>query len=110
MGDVVEAPGPPMYGSGCFPLEWPATLAALAAKIGPGDVVVPGHGPPVTRDFVVGQVAQLAALAARLRALHAAGATVEQSLAAEDTWPLPVEGLELAVTHAFATLDEAAHR
>lgn len=106
VGDVVESSGPPMYGSGCFPLSWPSTLAGLVDRIAPADLVLPGHGPPVTREFAVAQVADLAALAARLRALHATGTTVEQALAGEGAWPFPVEGLELAVSRAFARLDE----
>ena len=62
VGDLVEESGPPMYGSGCFPLEWPGTSAALANRLGQADVVVPGHGKPVTRPFVEAQQAQLAAL------------------------------------------------
>ncbi len=106
VGDVVEASGPPMYGSGCFPLDWPATVAGLVEQIDPGDVVIPGHGDPVDREFVVGQLADLATLADRLRALHAAGTTVEEALGTQDGWPFPVEGLRLAVTRAFRQLDE----
>lgn len=108
VGDVVEASGPPMYGSGCFPLDWPTTLAGLAEKIGPADVVVPGHGPPVTRDFVLGQLAELSALAAHVRALHDAGMTVAEALATQDGWAFPPDGLGLAVTRAFAALDADA--
>ena len=73
VGDLVEESGPPMYGSGCFPLEWPGTSAALANRLGQADVVVPGHGQPVTRPFVEAQQAQLAAVADLITELHAAG-------------------------------------
>ena len=107
VGDVVEASGPPMFGSGCFPLDLPMTLGGLLEEIGSADVIIPGHGPPVGREFVVTQVADLRAMEVRLRALHASGATVEQCLVAQDGWPFPVEGLALAVTRGFASLDEA---
>jgi len=104
VGDVVEESGPPMYGSGCFPLEWPATLARLLEEIDPSDVVVPGHGLPVSRDFVADQLADLARVAARARQLYDAGATVEEALNDNGGWPFPAEGLELAVARAFADL------
>ena len=53
VGDVVEASGPPMYGSGCYPLWLPEQLATLLAGINDDAVVVPGHGPVVDRSFVV---------------------------------------------------------
>lgn len=108
VGDVVEASGPPMFGSGCFPLDLPRTLDGLLDQIDPADIIIPGHGSPVGRDFVVDQAADLTAMARGLRALYASGATVEQCLAAQDGWPFPVEGLELAVTRAFTHLDKDA--
>ena len=95
-----------MYGSGCFQLDWPATLALLLQQIGRADIVVPGHGRPVSRDFVVDQLADLAAVATLITELHAAGATVGQALAEPAAWPFPAEPLELAVTRAFASLDK----
>ena len=67
-----------MYGSGCFPLEWPGTSAALANRLGQADVVVPGHGKPVTRPFVEAQQAQLAGVADLITELHAAGVAAER--------------------------------
>lgn len=55
VGDLVEESGPPMYGSGSFPLDWPATVAALVDQVGAdrAAVVVPGarraRGPRVRR-------------------------------------------------------------
>ena len=57
VGDVVEATVPPMFGSGCFPLDLPMTLGGLLEEIGSADVIIPGHGPPVGREFVVNHVA-----------------------------------------------------
>lgn len=59
VGDVVEASGPPMYGSGCFPLQHPHQMGALLAQLGEQDVVVPGHGPLVDRAFVEAQLAEV---------------------------------------------------
>jgi glyoxylase-like metal-dependent hydrolase (beta-lactamase superfamily II) len=103
VGDVIEASGPPMFGSGCFPLELPATLHGLLAEIKPADTIVPGHGPVVDRGFAAAQLRDLSTMAEQLRSIHAAGATVEEALN-QDNWPFPVEGLKLAITRAFTSL------
>jgi glyoxylase-like metal-dependent hydrolase (beta-lactamase superfamily II) len=104
VGDLVEESGPPMYGSGCFPLEWPGTSAALAERLGAAEVIVPGHGEPVTREFVQAQQADLAAVADLIIELHAAGVPVDEALAAgSGRWPFPPEGLDAAIAAAYAT-------
>ena len=51
-GDLVEEAAPPAFGDS-FPLEWPGTLDGLLELVdGP---VVPGHGDPVDRAFVMRQ-------------------------------------------------------
>ena len=107
VGDVVEASGPPMYGSGCFPLELPDQLAFLLGELDDRDVVVPGHGPVVGRAFVASQLAEVERLAQQIRSAHLCGDSVEQALADQGRWPLPVGGLELAVRRAYAHLDNA---
>jgi glyoxylase-like metal-dependent hydrolase (beta-lactamase superfamily II) len=107
VGDLIEESGPPMYGSGCFPMDWPSTVAGLLTEIGSSDIVIPGHGLPVTREFVVSQLADLAAVADRARALFASGASVDDALAEPGWWPFPVEGLRIAVERAFASLELA---
>lgn len=105
VGDLVEESGPPMYGSGCFPLEWPGTCAALASRLGTADVVVPGHGKPVTRRFVEAQQAQLAGVAELITELHAAGVPAERARdAGSGRWPLPPEGLDLAIRAGYGAL------
>ena len=105
VGDLVEESGPPMYGSGCFPLEWPGTSAALANRLGQADVVVPGHGKPVTRPFVEAQQAQLAGVADLITELHAAGVAAERVRdAGAGRWPLPPEGLDQAISAAYGAL------
>ena len=105
VGDIVEESGPPMYGSGCFPLEWPGTCAELAGRLTASDVVVPGHGRPVDRSFVVGQQAELAQVASRITDLYAAGVPVEEARRAGGAWPLEQDGLALAVAAGYAALD-----
>ena len=103
VGDLVEESGPPMYGSGCFPLEWPGTVAAFTDRLGTGDVVVPGHGKPVDREFVQAQQADLAGVADLITELHAAGVPADAAVAAgSGRWPLPPEGLAAAIAAAYA--------
>jgi glyoxylase-like metal-dependent hydrolase (beta-lactamase superfamily II) len=107
VGDLVEESGPPMYGSGCFPLEWPETNLALVERVGAADVVVPGHGKPVTRDFVTEQQAQIEAVAGLIRELHRTGVPEAQAVAAGGgRWALPPEGLTTAIAQGYAQLGE----
>lgn len=108
VGDLVEESGPPMYGSGCFPLEWPGTCAALAGRLTADDVVVPGHGRPVDRVFVVEQQGALADVASRISDLYAAGVPVGEARRAGGAWPLEQDGLDLAVEAGYAALEERA--
>ena len=92
-GDLVEESGPPVYGSGSFPLDWPATIGRLRSALREGDVLVPGHGAVVDAVFLAAQHEQLAAAATLIRELHAAGVPAERAEAeARDRWPFP-EGL-----------------
>ncbi len=75
-GDLVEESGPPDFGD-AYPLEWPETLAALAHLLGPASVVVPGHGAPVDRAFVLAQHAELTRLDWLIRDGDADGAPAE---------------------------------
>ncbi len=105
VGDVMEEPGPPMYGSGCFPIRWPETLSRLLDEVGERDVILPGHGVPVSRDFGVAQLAVLAATADNIRRHHAAGHDIEQTLGVTEEWAYSPAALELAVRRGFEELD-----
>ena len=102
-GDLVEQSAPPAYGDDCYPLEWPATAAALVA-LGPS-TFVPGHGDVMAPKTVADQVAAIAAVAALIRELHTAGVTVEVALAeAADQWPFPRQSLTNAVARGYLAL------
>ncbi len=103
-GDLVEESAPPAYGDDSYPLDWPATDAALLALVGADATVVPGHGDVVGRDFVVTQHARLRAVAEQIRGLHAAGVPLADALAAGD-WSYPPEALRHAVARGYAQLD-----
>ena len=61
-GDLIENGNVPFFGDG-YPLDWPATAAAIVPLVGDG-VVVPGHGDHAGRDFAERQAGL---------ALHGAG-------------------------------------
>jgi glyoxylase-like metal-dependent hydrolase (beta-lactamase superfamily II) len=104
-GDLVEESGPPCYGSGSFPLDWPATIQALLGLVGAGDLVVPGHGAVVDPSFVARQQVELTETADLIRELYDAGIPVDQAAAAGgDRWPFPVDGMPAAVRDGYAQL------
>ena len=106
VGDVIEASGPPMFGSGCYPLEFPGSLRGLLSEISAADTIVPGHGPLVDRRFAVAQLTDVADLATRLRALHSSKITQHQAFTALQADPsLRIDGLESAVSRAYSSLD-----
>jgi glyoxylase-like metal-dependent hydrolase (beta-lactamase superfamily II) len=107
-GDVIEESGPPCYGPGSFPLDWPLTVSRLLGLLDHGDVLVPGHGRPVDPPFVRAQQAQLAAVADLIRELHADGVSASQAAAAgRHRWPLPAEGVGAAIEAGYAQLSQA---
>ena len=63
-GDLVEHGAPPGF-EDSYPLEWPATLGLVLDLI--DGVVIPGHGEPVGREFVEGQLTEIAFLAETAR-------------------------------------------
>jgi glyoxylase-like metal-dependent hydrolase (beta-lactamase superfamily II) len=106
LGDIVEESGPPMFGSGSFPLAWPRVLTGLLWAIEPGDVVVPGHGVAVDREFVVRQQAALQKVADTIRSSHAAGTTLADLPADHELFALwPRVMLESAFRQGSAQLD-----
>lgn len=112
-GDLVESSdrdtATPGLGPDSFPLEWPLTLDFVLQLLGPGTVVVPGHGPTVDRGFVLEQRADLGVVAETLRDLAGRGVRVEDALAAAE-WPFPAEHLAHAVRRAYKQLPRAQKR
>jgi glyoxylase-like metal-dependent hydrolase (beta-lactamase superfamily II) len=104
-GDLLEESGPPCYGSGSFPLEWPDTIGRLLHLIGADDVVVPGHGAVIDRKYAAAQHLSLQETAELIRDLYAAGIPAEAAVAeGGDRWPFPAEGMGGAVHDAYREL------
>jgi glyoxylase-like metal-dependent hydrolase (beta-lactamase superfamily II) len=106
VGDVLEESGPPMYGSGSCPLDWPATVGRLCDAVEPGEVLVPGHGESVDSAFAAKQQAQLQAVADLIRELHAAQVPEAEAVAAGGhRWPFPADGMQAAVRDGYRQLE-----
>ncbi|MET1051429.1 MAG: MBL fold metallo-hydrolase [Mycetocola sp.] len=108
VGDIIEQSGPPMYGSGSFPLDWPAVVTDVAAMVQPGDIVVPGHGEPVDRAFLEDQAVLLGIVADGIREAFDRGEPIElvsERLASRSGFPLEI--VEAAIIRGYTLLAEA---
>lgn len=106
-GDLVEQSGVPGFGDDCFPLEWPETLDLMIGMLGGDSLVVPGHGLPVDKDFVMHQRASIGAVAEGIRDLAGRGVAAKD-MAEETSWPYPAEALEHAFLRGLAQLPRSA--
>jgi glyoxylase-like metal-dependent hydrolase (beta-lactamase superfamily II) len=105
VGDLLEESGPPMYGSGSFPLDWPATVRRLRGRLADADLLVPGHGETVDGAFAAAQEADLQAVADLVRELYDAGVTMDDAVAeGGGRWPFPVEGMANAIRDGYRQL------
>ena len=102
-GDLLEAGATPYFGDG-YPLDWPATVERLLARVmGP---VVPGHGAVGDRGFVERQLDDFVAVAEVARRLHAGELDREAAIAAMPYDPASaVEPLDRAVAQLRGELD-----
>lgn len=107
LGDVIEESGPPMYGSGSFPLQWATVLERLLKRIEPGDLVIPGHGNVVDRGFVERQMRDLQHVADRIHTSWVNHLSIEEAVLAfpESSWPLHM--LTPAFTRGYRELAAA---
>lgn len=84
-GDLVEQGAPPDF-EDAHPEAWSSTVDSLL-DLGP-EIVVPGHGDPVTPDFVREQRANIAALAELCRT-HRLGLITASEAVADSPYPGP---------------------
>jgi glyoxylase-like metal-dependent hydrolase (beta-lactamase superfamily II) len=102
-GDMVESSAPPSYGADSFPLDWPDSLDIVIGLLTPSSVVVPGHGPPVDREFVQGQRSEVVDIAEQIRVLATTGVSVDDALD-RGTWPYPSDHLADAVRRGYTAI------
>ncbi len=100
VGDLLENGAPPHFSDG-FPLDWPATVAALASLVDARTVVVPGHGDPAGQAFVAESLAQLEAVVSLGRRVHAGELSLEDAIEAA---PYPAESAREALERTTAQL------
>lgn len=104
-GDLLEGGAVPSFGD-AYPLDWPATAAALAEMVDPGrGVVVPGHGDHAGRGFADTQLASFTALADLARRVVAGELTVEDALATHPFPEQPVEDARRPLRRAIKQAD-----
>ncbi|WP_038466083.1 MBL fold metallo-hydrolase [Arthrobacter sp. PAMC 25486] len=108
LGDLVEESGPPMFGSGSWPLDWPIALDEVLLGLRPGDLIVPGHGQVVDRAFAMRQTSALHGVADAIRGSRAAGHSIEEASHAADL-PWPEWMLRSAFEQGFSHLGTAPH-
>jgi len=99
-GDLLENGAPPSFGD-AYPLDWPVTVRALAALVGPRTMVVPGHGDPAGRAFVSDSLADLEAVAALGRRVHDRELTVDEAM---EVAPFPARSAREALERTLAQL------
>lgn len=103
-GDLIEQSGAPGFGSDCWPLEWADSLDIVVGLLTDTSVVIPGHGEPVDKEFVLAQREDIVSVAQLIRSLHAQGTPVELALQASSAWPFPAEGLTEGVVRGYQQL------
>ncbi len=108
-GDLVEQSGPPAYGADSFPMEWPLALDVTLQLCTSGTVVVPGHGAPVDREFVMDQRADIGVVAETIRDLAGRGVPLAQALSVGD-WPIDPAHLARAVERGYEHLPRSQKR
>ncbi|WP_163506371.1 MBL fold metallo-hydrolase [Fodinicola acaciae] len=106
-GDLVEQGAPPSFGD-AYPLDWPATLAALAGRLtdaGGSWQLVPGHGAVVDQEFLHRQHGELASLEWLCRDGYGDG---RDPLELAQRSPFGPEHSLVAIRRAYADLDGRA--
>lgn len=109
VGDLVEESAPPAWGPDSFPMDWPLALDVALQLCTGSTVVVPGHGAPVDREFVMLQRADIGVVAETIRDLAGRGVPLGQALEVGD-WPFERSVVEHAVTRGYEHLPNSQKR
>jgi len=104
-GDLLENGAPPFFGDG-FPMDWPATVEAVAGHV--EGAVVPGHGDVGDASFVAEQLADLHEIGRLARAVHAGEIGLDDAIARAPFPPAAArEPLERALAQLRGELPDA---
>jgi glyoxylase-like metal-dependent hydrolase (beta-lactamase superfamily II) len=108
-GDLLENGNVPFFGD-AYPLEWPATVEAIAGRIADDAVVVPGHGDHGGKAFVETQAASLRRLSELAQRVEAGEMTLDEGIADHPFPEHPPEdarrGFERALLQIRGELDQ----
>jgi glyoxylase-like metal-dependent hydrolase (beta-lactamase superfamily II) len=99
-GDLLENGAPPSFGDG-YPLDWPATVAALTALVDDRTLVIPGHGAAAGQAFVSESLAELRTIESLGRRVHAGELALEEAVEAA---PYPAVSALEALERTLAQL------
>ena len=102
VGDILENGAVPSFGD-AYPMDWPATAAAIVPLVGDG-VVVPGHGDHAGRDFAERQAAAFRSLAAIAQRVHSGELPIDEALAKHPFSEHPSEDARYPLKRALAQL------
>ena len=104
-GDLLENGAIPYFGDG-YPIDWPATAAALATLVEPErGIVVPGHGDHAGIEFAQAHVRSFTALADLARRVHAGEIDLDAAVAAHPFPEHPAEHARRPLERAVAQLE-----
>jgi glyoxylase-like metal-dependent hydrolase (beta-lactamase superfamily II) len=112
-GDLVENGNVPFFNDG-YPLEWPATLQALAGRVSDDVVVVPGHGDHGGTTVLDAQIESLTRLVDLARRVDAGELPLDEAVAQHPYPEHPPEdarrGFERALAQVRGELDHVEMR
>ncbi|HEX5149214.1 MAG TPA: MBL fold metallo-hydrolase, partial [Candidatus Limnocylindrales bacterium] len=100
-GDLIEGGAVPFFNDG-YPLDWPATAAALAHLV--TGIVVPGHGDHAGLAFAIEQAEALATVADLGRRVNAGVLELEDALGLTPFPEFPREDIRAPLLRALAQL------
>jgi glyoxylase-like metal-dependent hydrolase (beta-lactamase superfamily II) len=103
-GDLIESASAPWYGDDSFPHEWASTLDSVIGLMTADTVAIPGHGGPVTREFVFGQRGRVAAVSGEIRRLSEAGISAPEALQV-GSWPFPASHITDGIDAGYRQLE-----
>ncbi len=105
-GDLIENGAVPSFGDS-YPLDWPATAAALVPLV--DGVVVPGHGDHSDRAFAEAQSLAFARLAALAQRVASGALAFDEALAAHPFTEHPPEQAREPLERALAQIRGEIH-
>jgi glyoxylase-like metal-dependent hydrolase (beta-lactamase superfamily II) len=100
-GDLIEGGAVPFFSDG-YPLEWPATVLALADLV--TGIVVPGHGDHAGRTFALDQAHALAGIAELGQRVHDGALTLDDAVALTPFPEFEPEDVRVPIRRAVAQL------